>query len=109
MFSYTMTFETYTMIILLIDMSTTSCPKNAVLFKVNKWDACMVWKLLPLEKGKYVDDLGTKNTKNIPGEIVLQNSVSSQDCNEEKLQRWNQYITKIWKRPGIAQCCFEVS
>ena len=89
-------------------MSATACPKNAVLFKVNKWDACMVWKLLPLNKGEYVDDLGIKNSNNLPGEIVLQNSVSSEDCNDEKLDRWNQYITKIWKRPGVAKCCFEV-
>ena len=89
-------------------MSTTSCPKNAVLFKVNKWDACMVWKLLPLEKETYIDDLGVRNSENLPAEIVLQNSVSSEDCNKEKIQRWNQYITKIWKRPGVAKCRFEV-
>ena len=90
-------------------MSTTSCPKNAVLYKVNNWDACMTWRLLPLEKNYLVDGRnGHRNGKSAHGDIVLQNSVSSQDCNEEKIQRWNQYITKIWKRPGIAQCCFQV-
>ena len=89
-------------------MSQTLCPENAVLFKVNKWDACMTWKLLPLKKGTYVDDNGMRNYDDLPGDVVLQNSVSSQDCNPEKIQRWNQYITKIWRRPGLAQCCFEV-
>ena len=86
------------------DMSTSSCPKNAVLYKVNNWDACMTWMILPLEKNA---DVG-RNSKSTTGNIVLQNSVSSEDCNEEKIQRWNQYITKIWKRPGLAQCCFQV-
>ena len=79
-----------------------------MLFKVNKWDACMTWTLLPLKKGTYADERGIRNSNDIAGDIVLLNSVSSQDCNPEKLQKWNQYITKIWKRPGIAQCCFEV-
>ena len=89
-------------------MSTTTCPEDAVQFMVNKWDACMTWKLFPLRKGTYVDDNGVRNPEDIPGLIVLQNSVSSQDCDEDKIQRWNQYITKIWRRPGLAQCCFQV-
>ena len=70
----------------------------------------MIWRFLPTKaditvhrnSGRY----SVEPAKD--GIVVLQNSVSTQDCSDEKMKRWNEYIGKIWKRPGLAECCFEV-
>ena len=69
----------------------TQCPKDAALFELPEWNACMVWTL----------DKGDR--------VVLQNFVASHnDCTDEKLEYWASYIRKVWKEPGKAHCCYEV-
>ena len=68
----------------------TQCPKDAALYQLPEWNACMVWVL---ERGN---------------QVILQNFVySHSDCTKEKLDYWAEYIQKVWREPGRAQCCFE--
>ena len=61
-------------------------------FELPEWNACMVWVL------------------NGSNRVVLQNFVySHNDCTEEKLDYWAEYISKVWREPGTAKCCFQVS
>lgn len=70
----------------------TQCPQDAVLYELPEWNACMVWTL--------------DNTKR----VILQNFVySHSDCTKEKLDYWSDYIFKVWRQPGSAKCCFDVS
>ena len=70
----------------------TQCPRDASPFELPEWNACMVWVL------------------NGSNRVVLQNFVySHNDCTEEKLDYWAEYISKVWREPGTAKCCFQVS
>ena len=70
----------------------TLCPRDASPFELPEWNACMVWVL------------------NGSNRVVLQNFVySHNDCTEEKLDHWAEYISKVWREPGTAKCCFQVS
>ncbi len=65
------------------------CPREAVLFELPGWDACMTWRL---------ED----------GRTVLQNFVmSAEDCTTARLVYWENYIQRVWKTAGWAECCFE--
>ena len=70
----------------------TQCPRDASLFELPNWNACMVWTL------------------NSSNRVILQNFVySHNDCTPEKLDHWAEYIGKTWREPGTAKCCFQVS
>lgn len=70
----------------------TQCPQDAVLYELPEWNACMVWTLDHDKR------------------VVLQNFVySHSDCTKEKLDYWSDYIFKVWRQPGSAKCCFDVS
>ena len=69
----------------------TNCPNDASLYELPEWNACMIWTL------------------NNGNRVVLQNFVySHNDCTNEKLSYWANYIKKVWKQEGTARCCFEV-
>lgn len=71
--------------------TSTKCPKDATLYRMSTWDACMTWTL----------KWGNK--------VVLQNFVRSDiDCTKSRLKFWSQYIEQVWKEPGKARCCYEV-